>query len=361
MVWYRWFSGSMRASRAQRSEQAYEKEFVELATFFSRKTATSIVEVWVSVASIVRGAERTWTFSKPHMRSPNSIFEYSFICDGTFLHHLIVNNIAPADTAISNILGGSVKLFTTRCDHEQMKNAEGCIVEIIGENNLDHFFVGTQDTDMRKKFRRHARSEKLMKENRLKVMLNSDGEIDNIDEETHTERHARTVALAQELNPKAPAFLHLDSLSFSLISPSSSKANGRLRFKPVSKSVNASSKYCSKMVILHASNDNKTQTAIARLEALENDYTGIETVEAVDDDEASLDAIRKQKDTNHKTRQVKALENARKSPRNFLELLHEQWDLQALLAMGISALFVSSLYMCEVWNVFLFNLMPEDT
>ncbi|KAJ6289581.1 hypothetical protein OIU78_025497, partial [Salix suchowensis] len=40
----RWFSGSMRASRARRSEQAYEKEFVELATFFSRKTATSIVE-----------------------------------------------------------------------------------------------------------------------------------------------------------------------------------------------------------------------------------------------------------------------------------------------------------------------------
>jgi hypothetical protein len=74
MVWYRWFSGSMRASRAQRSEQAYEKEFVELATFFSRKTATSIVEVWVSVASIVRGAERTWTFSKPHMRSPKTIF-----------------------------------------------------------------------------------------------------------------------------------------------------------------------------------------------------------------------------------------------------------------------------------------------
>ncbi|KAJ6324263.1 hypothetical protein OIU76_011548 [Salix suchowensis] len=123
---------------------------------------------------------------------------YKVLCDGTFLHHLIVNNIAPADTAISNILGGSVKLFTTRCDHEQIKNAEGCIVEIIGETNLDHFFVGTQDTDMRKNFqRRHARSEKLMKENRLKVMLNSDGEIENMDEETHAERHARTVALAQ--------------------------------------------------------------------------------------------------------------------------------------------------------------------
>ncbi|KAG6777438.1 hypothetical protein POTOM_017259 [Populus tomentosa] len=46
--------------------------------------------------------------------------------------------------------------------------------------------------------KRHARSEKLMKENRLKVMLNSDGEIENLDEETHAERHARTVALAQK-------------------------------------------------------------------------------------------------------------------------------------------------------------------
>jgi len=33
-----------------------------------------------------------------------------------------------------------------------MKSAEGCIVEIIGEYNPDHFLVGTQDTDMRKKF-----------------------------------------------------------------------------------------------------------------------------------------------------------------------------------------------------------------
>ncbi|KAJ6298078.1 hypothetical protein OIU76_019246 [Salix suchowensis] len=150
-----------------------------------------------------------------------------------------------------------------------MKNAEGCIVEIIGQKNLDHFFVGTQDTDMRKKFQ-------------------------------------------EELNPKALAFLHLGSLSFSLISLSSSK------------SVNANSKDCSKMVIAL---DNKTQAAIARLEALENDYTGMETVEAVEDDEASLEddvyIQKKQKDTKRKTLQVKALENARKAPRNFLELLHE--------------------------------------
>lgn len=44
-------------------------------------------------------------------------------------------------------------------------------------------------------FQRHARSEKLLKENRLKAMLNSDGEIEN--QETALEMHARIVALAE--------------------------------------------------------------------------------------------------------------------------------------------------------------------
>ncbi|PIA33479.1 hypothetical protein AQUCO_04100128v1 [Aquilegia coerulea] len=45
--------------------------------------------------------------------------------------------------------------------------------------------------------KRHARSEKLLKDGRLKYMLNSDGEIEE-DPETHAERHARTLALAQQ-------------------------------------------------------------------------------------------------------------------------------------------------------------------
>lgn len=49
--------------------------------------------------------------------------------------------------------------------------------------------------------KRHARSKKLLGEGRLKLMLNSDGEIEE-DLETHAERHMRTVALAQE--PVAP-------------------------------------------------------------------------------------------------------------------------------------------------------------
>ncbi|KAF2313824.1 hypothetical protein GH714_013667 [Hevea brasiliensis] len=47
---------------------------------------------------------------------------------------------------------------------------------------------------------RHARSAKLLKENRLKAMLNSDGEIEN--QETPTEMHNRIVALAENKSKK---------------------------------------------------------------------------------------------------------------------------------------------------------------
>ncbi|KVH92426.1 hypothetical protein Ccrd_005534 [Cynara cardunculus var. scolymus] len=50
------------------------------------------------------------------------------------------------------------------------------------------------------KSKRHARSEKLLKEGRLKMMLNSDGEIEGEEDdgETHQERHAATLALSNK-------------------------------------------------------------------------------------------------------------------------------------------------------------------
>ncbi|GFZ16267.1 PIN domain-like family protein [Actinidia rufa] len=104
---------------------------------------------------------------------------FKVLCDGTFVNHLLVNRITPADTALSNILGATVKIFTTRCvlaelkslgesyseslkaatnlitarcDHEKRKSAVACITEIIGAGNPEHFFVATQDADLRKKF-----------------------------------------------------------------------------------------------------------------------------------------------------------------------------------------------------------------
>ncbi|MED6179579.1 SWR1 complex subunit 6 [Stylosanthes scabra] len=88
-------------------------------------------------------------------------------------------------------------------------------------------------------------------------------------------------------------------------------------------------KVASKMVAALASTDNRTQAAIARLDALENDNAGFEVADANnDDDEASLDdeegymQKKQSKGTKRKTRQAKALE-ARKAPRTFLELIHE--------------------------------------
>ncbi|GAB4847376.1 hypothetical protein Ancab_026434 [Ancistrocladus abbreviatus] len=105
---------------------------------------------------------------------------FKVLCDGTFIHHLVANHFASHENAISNAVGGSVKLFTTRCamaelkslgdshgdslkaarngfriascDHEKRKSAVACFMEIIGENNAEHFFIATQDADLRKKF-----------------------------------------------------------------------------------------------------------------------------------------------------------------------------------------------------------------
>ncbi|MBA0552783.1 hypothetical protein Golob_023562 [Gossypium lobatum] len=48
-------------------------------------------------------------------------------------------------------------------------------------------------------------------------------------------------------------------------------------------------KVAPKMAAALGSSDNRSQAALARLEALENDNAGIEAVEMNDDDEASLD------------------------------------------------------------------------
>ncbi|KAJ1386395.1 rRNA-processing protein Fcf1/Utp23 [Sesbania bispinosa] len=103
---------------------------------------------------------------------------FKVLCDGTFVHHLLTNRITPADKALSNVLSANVKLYTTRCvlaelkrlgssysealeaahkliiarcEHDKCVSAEACIMEVVGEKNSEHFFVASQDTDLRKK------------------------------------------------------------------------------------------------------------------------------------------------------------------------------------------------------------------
>ncbi|XP_020212587.1 rRNA-processing protein UTP23 homolog [Cajanus cajan] len=103
---------------------------------------------------------------------------FKVLCDGTFVNHLLVNRITPADTALGNILSATVKLYTTRCvqaelkrlgslysealeaahklivarcEHDKCVSADSCIMEVVGEKNSEHFFIASQDTDLRKK------------------------------------------------------------------------------------------------------------------------------------------------------------------------------------------------------------------
>ncbi|KAL3843469.1 hypothetical protein ACJIZ3_000872 [Penstemon smallii] len=104
---------------------------------------------------------------------------FKILCDGTFVHHLLANCITPADTALAKWLGAEVKLFTTRCviaelrslgdsysdslhaarnlitarcDHEKRESAVACLTDVIGETNPEHFFVASQDAELRKMF-----------------------------------------------------------------------------------------------------------------------------------------------------------------------------------------------------------------
>ncbi|ONK64031.1 uncharacterized protein A4U43_C07F21390 [Asparagus officinalis] len=106
---------------------------------------------------------------------------FKIICDGTFIHHLIAHDLTPADDVLSHLVGARVLLFTSRCvigelkslgkdyaeslqaaqmlvtarcDHEEKRvSAEKCVESIIGGSNAEHFFVATQDAEIRKMFR----------------------------------------------------------------------------------------------------------------------------------------------------------------------------------------------------------------
>ena len=41
----------------------------------------------------------------------------------------------------------------TRCEHEKVASAVNCILSLIGDKNPEHFFVATQDADLREKLR----------------------------------------------------------------------------------------------------------------------------------------------------------------------------------------------------------------
>ncbi|CAD6258787.1 unnamed protein product [Miscanthus lutarioriparius] len=79
-----------------------------------------------------------------------------------------------------------------------------------------------------------------------------------------------------------------------------------------------------------ASSDNRSQAALARLEALESDNAGVEVVELNDDEYGSTDeedlVLMQKKQSRimkRKTRQGKSLE--KRTARSFMDVLQEEW------------------------------------
>lgn len=107
---------------------------------------------------------------------------YKVLMDGTFVHHLLTHRLLPPDDALRTLLSASrtPALFTSKCalaelrrlgkshaesfdvaqllataecEHDKVVSAVNCFISLIGDKNPEHYFVATQDADLREKLR----------------------------------------------------------------------------------------------------------------------------------------------------------------------------------------------------------------
>ncbi|CAK9207971.1 unnamed protein product [Sphagnum troendelagicum] len=105
---------------------------------------------------------------------------FKVICDGTFLHYNLSKKLGSPQDILPSFLGAAAKAFVTRCvvselkkmgeaysgtasaarrfelakcEHEQPWPAADCVAAMVGSHNDEHFFVATQDVELRKKLR----------------------------------------------------------------------------------------------------------------------------------------------------------------------------------------------------------------
>ncbi|XP_044948333.1 rRNA-processing protein UTP23 homolog [Hordeum vulgare subsp. vulgare] len=107
---------------------------------------------------------------------------YKVLIDGTFVHHLLVHKLLPADDALRELLSASRApplltskcvvaelrrlgkshseafdaaqlVATASCEHDKVVSAVDCILSLVGDKNPEHYFVATQDSGLRAKLR----------------------------------------------------------------------------------------------------------------------------------------------------------------------------------------------------------------
>ncbi|KAG0605965.1 hypothetical protein M758_9G102200 [Ceratodon purpureus] len=106
---------------------------------------------------------------------------FKVLCDGTFVHHNLQQRLGGLQDSLSALLGAPAKPLVTRCvvaelkklgeaysgsalaarrldlircEHEPFLPAAECVATLVGSHNEEHYFVATQDLDLRKKLRK---------------------------------------------------------------------------------------------------------------------------------------------------------------------------------------------------------------
>lgn len=103
------------------------------------------------------------------------------LCDGTFVHHNLAQRLGGLQDSLSALLGAPAKPIVSRCviaelkklgeaysgsalaarrldlikcEHEPFLPAAECVATLVGSHNVEHYFVATQDVDLRKRLRK---------------------------------------------------------------------------------------------------------------------------------------------------------------------------------------------------------------
>ncbi|KAG6542520.1 hypothetical protein Mapa_015991 [Marchantia paleacea] len=106
---------------------------------------------------------------------------FKVLCDGNFVHAALTARMGGLQDALPNFLGSAAKAFVTRCviqelrklgedfsgtvmaarrldiakcNHEPTVSAAECVEAMIGNSNPEHFFIATQDFELRKRIRK---------------------------------------------------------------------------------------------------------------------------------------------------------------------------------------------------------------
>eukprot|EP00850_Spirogloea_muscicola_P020730 SM000225S07009 [mRNA] locus=s225:14643:16575:+ [translate_table: standard] len=106
---------------------------------------------------------------------------FKVLCDGNFLHAALQGRPAGLADALPKLLGGAAKPMVTRCvsmelrrlgaafttttqaarrmdlakcGHDPAVAAADCLADMVGASNPEHFFVASQDADLRRKLRK---------------------------------------------------------------------------------------------------------------------------------------------------------------------------------------------------------------